>query len=420
MQKIFKKVVLLILGFLFILQNLAFAADFKNNYTLEKIVIFSRHNLRAPLDKGKDSILYKVTPHKWANRAEKSGELSSLGGELEVLTGQYFKKWLENEKFFPENYMPNKGEVRFYANSVQRAIATAKYFSTGMLPIANVEIERRGKFNEFDPVFNFNSMVLPVNQNYQNKFKKEYNAIKTQNLKANAEKSVKLLEEILDFKNSPYAKENKISSFISPDKDYFTVYIDNHLHFGGSARPAMKAADALILEYYETGDSKKAAFGRGLTFEEWQELGRLNSLGLYSIFKLPSVSKIKARPFIKEIYGELLNPERKFSFLCGHDINIIAVLSALETEDYVLPKSIEPLAPIGVKFIIEKRKGDDGKDYAALKLLYQSEEQIRKREPLSLENPPITVNLKLKGLLQNSDGFYLFDDVMGRFDSIAK
>jgi len=415
-----KKVIVLLFSFLFLLQSLVFATDLKTDYPLEKIVIFSRHNLRAPLDKEPNSLLYKVTPHKWAARDEKGGELSSRGGELEVLMGQYFKKWLESEKFIPENYMPQKGEVRFYANSLQRTIATAKYFSAGMLPIANVEVERYGKFNEFDPVFNFHTKKLPQNENFKKLFMREYNAFKTPTLKENTIKGVKLVEEILDFKNSIYAKEHKTSTFLIPNEDYFTVSINNRFELSGSARPAMKAADALILEYYETGDSKKAAFGKELTFEEWQAVGRLQELGLYSVFKLPSVSKFGAYPIIKELRSELLNPERKFSFLCGHDINIAAILSALEIEDYALPNAIEPITPIGVKFMIEKRSGKDGKKYAALKLVYQGVKQIQKVKPLNLENPPMIVNLKLKGLEQNSDGFYLFDDVVKRMDSIIK
>lgn len=53
-----------------------------------------------------------------------------------------------------ENYLPKKEEFRFYANSMQRTIATAQYFSSGMLPVANVKIEHKFAPNKMDSVFN--------------------------------------------------------------------------------------------------------------------------------------------------------------------------------------------------------------------------------------------------------------------------
>jgi hypothetical protein len=45
----------------------------------------------------------------------------------------------------PDNYRPEGDEVLFYANSRQRTFATAKYFSAGFLPFANVEITPEGR-----------------------------------------------------------------------------------------------------------------------------------------------------------------------------------------------------------------------------------------------------------------------------------
>ena len=107
--------------------------SFSNEYTLDKVVVLSRHNIRSPLSDG-SSTLAKVTPHQWFNWTSRASELSLRGGVLETIMGQYFRKWLESETLIPENYIPEDGEVRFYSNSMQRTIATAQYFSSGMLP----------------------------------------------------------------------------------------------------------------------------------------------------------------------------------------------------------------------------------------------------------------------------------------------
>ena len=398
-------------------------SEFQSKYPLEKIVILSRHNLRAPLTVGKDSLLAKLTPHTWFPWTGKSGELSLRGGELETLMGQYFRKWLEQEGFIPENYVPGEGEVRFYANSAQRTIATAQYFSSGMLPIANVQVERHMALNEFDPVFQIFSLgALPRTGSFQEQFRREMEAMGgAESLGKSVSREVALVEKVLDFKDSVYARENKLQSFHKKGEADYSVTVDDVLHLSGSIRPAMTAADALVLQYYEEEDPLKAAFGHKLTDEDWRGIGRLQSLGGYTILHLPSVASHGTKPMLETLLDELSLPKRKFTFLCGHDTNVVTVLSALGVEDYELPHTIETKTPIGLKLVMEKRRGDDGKDYASLKMMYQSTEQIRRREMLSLENPPVIVRLRLKGLKANKDGLYLFDDLMGRFsEAIAR
>ncbi|MBR3103231.1 MAG: hypothetical protein IKH46_05355, partial [Lachnospiraceae bacterium] len=72
------------------------AADLKDRigplshdgYTLEQVVVLSRHNIRAPLS-GKGSALDTMTPHEWYEWSSAPSELSVRGGTLETGMGQY-------------------------------------------------------------------------------------------------------------------------------------------------------------------------------------------------------------------------------------------------------------------------------------------------------------------------------------------
>ena len=121
-----------------------------DGYTLDQVVILSRHNIRSPLSGG-DSLLGTITPHEWFEWSSAPSELSVRGGTSEAGMGQYFRKWLEQEGFFPENYHPTDEEVRIYANSKQRTIATAKFFSTGLLPTDDNGVEYHMEFDQMDP-----------------------------------------------------------------------------------------------------------------------------------------------------------------------------------------------------------------------------------------------------------------------------
>ena len=126
--------------------------DFHARYELKEVVVMSRHNIRSPLVSGGAAYM-RVTPHKWFEWSSPGSQLSLRGGVLETEMGQFFRKWLVGEGLLPDNYRPEGDEVLFYANSRQRTFATAKYFSAGFLPFANVEITHKYDEDKKDPVF---------------------------------------------------------------------------------------------------------------------------------------------------------------------------------------------------------------------------------------------------------------------------
>ena len=389
------------------------AKRFGDNYALEKVLILSRHNIRTPyIEKANP-----LSPHKWVKWSAPSRNLTLKGGLLETSLGQYFRKYLVDENFMEENYQPAEGEFRFYANARQRTLATAQYFSSGFLPVANVKVEYKPPFDKHD--YTFNTKLLSCNDKMRVEAEKQYHELfgvdDFKNLASRLSSNLALMEKVLDLKDSPYARKTGNKTFRSDDTK-FIFEKGKQPTFTGSIENAFTAADALILQYYETG----TAFGRKLTDKQCLQIAEFNRLST-SMVAVPAVAANIAHPLLEVMHDELALDSRRFTFLCGHDTNISSVLGALGVEDYTLPDTIEPCTPIGVKFVIEKRRGSDGKDYAALNLVYMSTKQILNSEQLSLDNPPKVFPLKLKGLQVNADGLYLFDDVMNRFaDALAQ
>ena len=66
--------------------------------------------------------------------------------------------------------------------------------------------------------------------------------------------------------------------------------------------------------------------------------------------------------------------------------------------------------------MIEKFAGSDGREYADINIVYQSVDQLRDMELLSLDNPPMIYPLNLKGLKRNADGLYDMADLADRFE----
>lgn len=126
--------------------------EFRAKYELKEVVLMSRHNIRSPLTSG-GAAYKRVTPHEWFKWTSPSSQLSLRGGVNETMMGQFFRQWVVSEGLLPDNYRPEDNEVLFYANSRQRTFATAKYFSAGFLPFANVEITHKLAEDKMDPVF---------------------------------------------------------------------------------------------------------------------------------------------------------------------------------------------------------------------------------------------------------------------------
>lgn len=390
--------------------------EFKEKYTLKEVVILSRHNIRSPLsDNG--SALGKLTPHRWTNWSAASSELTLRGGVLETMMGQFFRKWLVSEGLFTENYVPNADEVNFYANSMQRTIATAQYFSSGFMPVANVAVRHRYAPSKMDPVFF--PRLTKVSEAFCSDAMNQIAAMGgkkgIRGINEGLEDSYRIIADVLDLKDSPACKSGETCAF----DDYDTQIIlkkGEEPAMKGSLKLANSASDAFILQYYEEADAQKAAFGHDISISDWEKIARIKDVYGDVLFTAPVVAYNVAHPLLVYMNDELNSDVRKFTFLCGHDSNIASVSAALEVEDYELPSSIEKKTPIGSKLVFEKWIDKSGNEFVAINLVYQTTEQLRNIEMLDLDHSPMVYQLQLKGLKLNADGLYSFEDVNGRFE----
>ncbi|MBQ4403911.1 MAG: histidine-type phosphatase [Selenomonadaceae bacterium] len=364
MRKIFSLLIVFVVTVTF------FATAHATDYQLEQVVVISRHNLRNSLKAGDDR-----------------GLLTLRGGEMETLMGQYFGAQLRAQGLFPKNAQPSVGEVRFYANSYQRTIATAKYFSAGAFPIANIPIEYHRALGQKDRVF------LPqVEPAFTKKLSAEANGKK---LIADFRKEIATVERLSGEKFNPADSSVKVRKEVA------------ELRAEGSLSKINLAADAILMDYYDGKVSYSDA--------EMRDVAKISSLLINSNFDRPLGAKVFASPMLAVISDELNTTGRKFSFICGHDSNLSSLLTALGVEEYTLPGTIEWRVPIASKIVIKKFRGTDDTEYASLSLVYPSTAQIINREMLTLDNPPMNVALKLRGLQAvDANATYKLSDVLQR------
>ena len=385
--------------------------DFRARYELKEVVVMSRHNIRSPLSSG-GTAYQRVTPHKWFQWTSPGSQLSLRGGVLETEMGQFFRKWLVSEGLMTENHLPEAGTMRFYANSMQRTIATAQYFSSGMLPVANVEIQHKYDEDIMDPVFK--AQFTKMNDQYRQQIIAEMNAMHggPQAWMQSMQPILTQVEEIIDMAHSP-AAQNDTTHFWYNDTQ-FKIEKGDEPRMTGGYTLANSVADALVLQCYES--ESMAAFGHELTEEQWRAVCGIKEVYDGLLFTTHSAAVNLAYPLVSRIREELHHDGRKFTFLCGHDSNLASISAALRLN---LPKTdhaLEVRTPIGSKLVFEKWS-NGSEDYVAINLVYPKYSQMHVRSLFSLEESPMVLPVTIEGLTANSDGLYRLADLDARMAS---
>ena len=382
--------------------------DFRAKYELKEVVVMSRHNIRSPLVSGGAAYM-RVTPYEWFAWSSPGSQLSLRGGVLETEMGQFFRKWLVGEGLLPDNCRPEGDEVLFYANSRQRTFATAKYFSAGFLPFANVEITHKYEEDKMDPLFT--AKFTKMNDAYRQQIIAEMQTLHggPQAWMQSVQPALTLLEDVIDMAHSPAAQNDTLH--FRYDDTQIKLERDDEPRMSGGFTLANSVADALVLQCYES--ESMTAFGHELTLEQWRSICGIKAVYDGLLFTVHSAAVNLAYPLVSRIYEELHHEGRKFMFLCGHDSNLASIGAALRLVYPETEQAMEIRTPIGTKLVFEKWS-DGTEEYVAINLVYQTVDQLQGRTLLSVEAPPMVLPVTIEGLTANSDGLYRLADLDAR------
>lgn len=400
---------LLTLPFIFSLS--AEALENLNNYTLEQVVVFSRHGLRAPLA-SPNSTLGKVTPNQWPQWDTTPSYLTTRGGVLEAYFGHYFNEWLIDNKLLQDNICPTDKDVYIYTNSLQRTISTGQYFAVGAFPGCIVPVIHKEKLGTMDPVF------FPVIRDGSEQFKKA--AIASMNeaagqggidgLNQRLKPAYQYMSEIINYTQSANCLTDKQCDFIAP-QTILKIEKGQEPGVSGPIRTGTSIADAFILQYYEGSPLQEVAWGKIKTNEQFDQLVAIKEQYNTILFGAPVLAKHVAANLVSYIDQTFTNSnnQAKFTFLVGHDSNVASLFSSLDIKPYQLPNQFET-TPIGGKVVFQKwRNNQDDKTFMKIEYFYQSTDQIRQLEQLNRNNPPQRVVLEMADCPINAMGYCSFD-----------
>lgn len=382
----------------------AYAAD--GDMQLQQVLMLSRHNLRAPLATN-GSVLEQSTKKSWPQWDVAGGELTTKGGVLEVYMGNYTRQWLAQQGLVQNGSCPDSSSIFVYANSLQRTVATAQYFVTGAFPGCDIAVTHQDAMGTMDPVFN------PVITDDSEAFnKKALAAMTAANEKLALKPALQRLEKIIDYKSSPACNGKKQCDLSSGDN---TFIAENGKEPGvnGPLKTGNSLVDAFTLQYYEGFPADQVAWGQIKTPEQWKELAAIKNGYQDALFTSPEVARDVAAPLVDYIRSQLVDQDKasapKVTLMVGHDSNIASLLSALQVKPYELPGNDEK-TPIGGQVVFERwHDAKNNKDLLKVEYVYQTADQLRNADVLSLKNPPKRVTLQLAGCDTDANGYCSWD-----------
>ncbi|EFH9412078.1 bifunctional glucose-1-phosphatase/inositol phosphatase [Escherichia coli] len=393
-----------------LLASNAQAQTVPEGYQLQQVLMMSRHNLRAPLANN-GSVLEQSTPNKWPEWDVPGGQLTTKGGMLEVYMGHYMREWLAEQGMVKSGECPPPYTVYAYANSLQRTVATAQFFITGAFPGCDIPVHHQEKMGTMDPTFN------PVITDDSAAFSEQAVAAMEKELsKLQLTDSYQLLEKIVNYKDSPACKEKQQCSLVD-GKNTFSAKYQQEPGVSGPLKVGNSLVDAFTLQYYEGFPMDQVAWGEIKSDQQWKVLSKLKNGYQDSLFTSPEVARNVAKPLVSYIDKALVTDRTsapKITVLVGHDSNIASLLTVLDFKPYQLHDQNER-TPIGGKIVFQRwHDSKANRDLMKIEYVYQSAEQLRNADALTLQAPAQRVTLELSGCPIDANGFCPMD----KFDSV--
>jgi len=396
--------------------TLALAQTTPEGYQLEQVLIMSRHNLRAPLANN-GSVLEQSTARQWPEWEVPGGQLTTKGGILEVYMGHYLREWLAENKLVTSGECPAPGTVYVWANSLQRTVATAQFFITGAFPGCDVPVHHQEKMGTMDPTFN------PVITDGSAAFSEQaVKAMETRRQQDKLDESYQLLEKITQFDQSPSCKEKQVCS-LADGKDTFSAKVQQEPGVSGPLKVGNSLVDAFTLQYYEGFPLNQVAWGEIKSDLQWRTLSKLKNGYQDALFTSPAVAQNVAKPLVRYIDKTLVSDAAKaakVTVMVGHDSNIASLLTALDFAPYQLHDQYER-TPIGGKIVFQRWNDPATKrELMKIEYVYQSSDQLRNADVLTLKNPAQRVTLALKGCPVDGNGFCPLETFNAVMNAAAK
>ncbi|MFV8800945.1 AppA family phytase/histidine-type acid phosphatase [Yersinia sp. LJYL362] len=372
-------------------------------YTLERVVILSRHGVRSPTKQ--TQLMNDVTPDKWPQWPVKAGYLTPRGAELVTLMGGFYGDYFRSQGLLSAG-CPVDGTVYAQADIDQRTRLTGQAFLDGIAPGCGLKVHYQADLKKVDPLFHtVEAGVCKLDSEKVHQAVEERLGGPLSDLSQRYAKPFALMGEVLNFAASPYChspqQKGKTCDFATFAANEITVNKEGtKVSLSGPLALSSTLGEIFLLQNSQA--MPDVAWHRLSGEDNWVSLLSLHNAQFDLMAKTPYIARHKGTPLLQQIDTALvlqrdaqgqtlpLSPQTKLLFLGGHDTNIANIAGMLGAH-WQLPQQPDNTPPGGgLVFELWQSPGNHQR-YVAVKMFYQTMDQLRNAEKLDLKNNPARI-----------------------------
>ncbi|EKC6207077.1 AppA family phytase/histidine-type acid phosphatase [Cronobacter sakazakii] len=370
---------------------------------LERVVIVSRHGVRAPTKS--TPLMQEVTPYPWPQWDVPLGWLTTRGGELVTELGRYQKRVLLDKGILESHGCPSPEQVAVIADTDQRTRKTGEAFLAGFAPGCQNKVHYQKERDKKDPLFN------PVKTGACSfDISKTQDAILTraggniERYTQHYDSAFRTLEQVLNFSQSASCKSAHQPGCTLPEvlPSELRVSSDN-VSLSGAWGLSSTLTEIFLLQ--EAQGMPEVAWGRIHGEKAWTELLTLHNAQFDLLQRTPEVARTRATPLLDLISRALVSNGSTEShygiklpvsllFIAGHDTNL-ANLSGVFNLNWSLPGQPDNTPPGGELVFERWKRVNDNTDWIQISFVYQTLQQMREYKSSSSSSLPHKIVLPL-------------------------
>ncbi|MHC1744004.1 MAG: hypothetical protein AB9873_13365 [Syntrophobacteraceae bacterium] len=390
--------------------------------TLKQIIIFGRHNIRSSTVA--PSALSQMAVDAYPPFMDDSnppvevpkGHLTPRGRQAEALLGTYFRSYLLHQGLLTGNDEKDAARSYFRSNSIERSYETAAAFQGSLIPNATESVHSfpldvNIPDAVFDPILAGVAQVDPYRAAAEaqalfnngpvlaSAYSAEYSLL-----------SSVLFDYPLGTQPPPIAPPmfDPTTQAITLTPSTTTLYTGGVIDIGG-LQSVINAADPFVMQYADNFPLGQVAWGR-LTVEQISQLTRLIGLQFNIVMRSPYLCKVQSsnaashvlRTMRQAVSGRYLpgafgDGKSRAVVVISSDAYVAGLAGLLQLH-WQLPGYQPDFCAPGGALVFELRQSKKTRKYL-VRAFYTAQrfDQLRDLKPLTLEDPPATIQLLIPG-----------------------
>ena len=371
-------------------------------YTLERVVLVSRHGVRAPTDTNPP--LAEVASRTWPTWLVASpGDLTPRGEALAALMGGYYRQHFAALGLQSINGCPGQNEVYVWADVDQRTRHTGNGLLAGAFPGCRLYAQHLHPTSQVDPLFH--PVAAGICEVRPDRAREEILKAAGGSLEHALQQqpysgALKKLQAVLGCCSPKLCQgpggtcrlEQVRSSIVEKHK---TVGLTGPIPIGSTA------AEIFLLEYAQNMPQHQVAWGRVTSQADIVSLMWLHSLQFDLVQRTDHLARRQGSALLQQVFETLrqtadristpqnqVPPESKLVIYVGHDTNLANIGGMLRVDWQLKNYLRNETPPAGAMAFELLRHNESGKPFVKLSYYSQSPDQMRSATRLGPRQPP--------------------------------